>query len=159
MCWSVSTDVRTSSVSTTSHGSGTRSSKETMLVHVFFSVVLVIMVTCSFLRQLDSHRSRHGFTPVGELDQCVHFKVGESLVCAVCIDGPISLLLPPFSPSAPPSLPPSPSLPLPPSLSLPLPAPPSLPLPPSPSLSLPPSPSLSLSLPPSLSLPQCNMGR
>lgn len=27
--------------------------------------------------QLDSHRSRHGFSPVGDLDQCIHFKVGE----------------------------------------------------------------------------------
>ena len=41
--------------------------------------MIVVMVMCSPLWQLDSHRSRHGFTPVGELDQCVHFKVGESL--------------------------------------------------------------------------------
>ena len=32
------------------------------------------------LLQLDSHRSRHGFSSVGELDQCIHFKVGESLL-------------------------------------------------------------------------------
>ena len=76
MCWSVSMDVRTNSVSTTSLGSGTRSSKEMMLV---YGVIIVVMVMCSPLWQLDSHRSRHGFTPVGELDQCIHFKVGESL--------------------------------------------------------------------------------
>ena len=27
--------------------------------------------------QFDSHRTRHGFTPVGELEHCVHYKVGE----------------------------------------------------------------------------------
>ena len=30
--------------------------------------------------QLDSHRTRHGFTAVGELEQCIHYKVGMSRI-------------------------------------------------------------------------------
>jgi len=29
------------------------------------------------LLQFDSHRIRHGFTAVGDLEHCVHYKVGE----------------------------------------------------------------------------------
>ena len=43
-----------------------------------FVIVIVNVFLVYGTIQFDSHRTRHGFVAVGEMEQCIHYRVGES---------------------------------------------------------------------------------